>query len=120
MSSLRSCTTSGESRKPSNTSRRDVPPGQIVDLWMAAANRDADVFDEPNTFDITRAPSDHLSFGSGGPHFCLGASLARQEARAFFTALLPHLDRMERAGPEARLRSTHFNSLKHLPVVVRR
>jgi len=94
--------------------------GEIVDLWMAAANRDPDVFDEPNTFDVTRAPNDHLSFGSGGPHFCLGANLARQEARAFFTQVLPHLDRMERAGPEARLRSTHFNSLKHLPVVVRR
>jgi cholest-4-en-3-one 26-monooxygenase len=94
-------------------------PGQIVDLWMVAANRDPEVFDDPNTFDITRPDNDHLSFGSGGPHFCLGANLARQEARAFFTALLPYLDRIERAGPVARLRSSHFNSLKHLPVVVR-
>jgi cholest-4-en-3-one 26-monooxygenase len=94
-------------------------PGQIVDLWMVAANRDPEVFDDPNTFDITRPGNDHLSFGSGGPHFCLGANLARQEARAFFTALLPYLDRIERAGPVARLRSSHFNSLKHLPVVVR-
>jgi cholest-4-en-3-one 26-monooxygenase len=91
-------------------------PGQVVDLWMVAANRDPEVFDRPTTFDITRADNDHLSFGSGGPHFCLGANLARQEARAFFTTLLPYLDRIERAGPVARLRSSHFNSLKHLPV----
>ncbi|MFA5884693.1 MAG: cytochrome P450 [Acidimicrobiia bacterium] len=94
-------------------------PGDVVDLWMSAANRDPAVFADPDHFDVTRAENDHLSFGSGGPHFCLGASLARQEARAFFDALLPHLDRMQRSGPEARLRSTHFNSLKHLPVAVR-
>ena len=86
---------------------------------MVAANRDPDVFDGPSTFDIARVDNDHLSFGSGGPHFCLGANLARQEARAFFTALLPYLDRVERAGPVARLRSSHFNSVKHLPVTVR-
>ena len=95
-------------------------PGQIVDLWMVAANRDPEVFDEPDAFDITRPENDHLSFGSGGPHFCLGASLARQEARAFFTALLPYLDQIERTSPVARLRSCHFNSIKHLPVIVRR
>jgi cholest-4-en-3-one 26-monooxygenase len=94
-------------------------PGQVVDLWMVAANRDPDVFDRPGTFDITRLDNDHLSFGSGGPHFCLGANLARQEARAFFAALLPHLDRIERDGPAVRLRSSHFNSLKRLPVTVR-
>jgi cytochrome P450 len=94
-------------------------PGDVVDLWMVAANRDPEVFDRPSTFDITRPDNDHLSFGSGGPHFCLGANLARQEARAFFTAVLPYLDRIERTGPVARLRSSHFNSLKHLPVTVR-
>ena len=95
-------------------------PGQIVDLWMIAANRDRDVFERADAFDITRSPNDHLSFGSGGPHFCLGASLARQEARAFFEALAPYLEQFERTGPAARLRSTHFNSLKHLPIAVRR
>jgi cytochrome P450 len=49
----------------------------------------------------------------------LGANLAREEARAFFTAVVPRLDRMERAGPVARLRSSHLNSLNHLPVTVR-
>ena len=94
-------------------------PGQVVDLWMVAANRDPEVFDRASDFDLSRADNDQLSFGSGGPHFCLGANLARQEARAFFTALLPHLDRIERAGPVARLRSSHFNSIKRLPVTVR-
>jgi cholest-4-en-3-one 26-monooxygenase len=95
-------------------------PGQIVDLWMIAANRDHEVFDDADTFDITRSANDHLSFGSGGPHFCLGASLARQEARAFFEAVAPQVERLERTGPATRLRGTHFNSLKHLPVAIRR
>ena len=94
-------------------------PGQIVDLWMTSANRDPEVFDNPDIFDIRRDASDHLSLGSGGPHYCLGANLAKTEARAYFSALAPHLHRLERSGPEARLRTTHFNSLKHLPVAVK-
>ena len=94
-------------------------PDQIVDLWMTAANRDPEVFDNPDVFDIGRDASDHLSLGSGGPHYCLGANLAKTEARAYFSALAPHLERMERTGPESRLRTTHFNSLKHLPVVMK-
>ena len=95
-------------------------PGQIVDLWMIAANRDRDVFGDADVFDITRSPNDHLSFGSGGPHYCLGASLARQEARAFFEAVLPHFERWESAGPPVRVRGSHFNSLKRLPVALHR
>lgn len=91
-------------------------PGDVVDLWMAAANRDPTIFAAPAHFDVTRTENDHLAFGSGGPHYCLGASLARREAHAFFAAWLPHLDRAGRAGPEARVRSAHFNSLKRLPV----
>ena len=94
-------------------------PGQIVDLWMTAANRDPEVFDHPDAFDIHRDATGQLSLGSGGPHYCLGANLARTEARAYFSALAPHLERMERTGPESRLRTTHFNSLKHLPVAVK-
>jgi cholest-4-en-3-one 26-monooxygenase len=97
-----------------------LQPGQVVDLWMIAANRDSEVFSDADTFDIRRSPNDHLSFGSGGPHYCLGASLARQEAHAFFEAVGPRLDRWERCGPSSRLRGVHFNSLKHLPVAVRR
>ena len=97
-----------------------LEPGQIVDLWMIAANRDREVFVDADSFDITRAVNDHLSFGSGGPHFCLGASLARREAHAFFEALAPHLEQLERTGPAVQVRSTHFNSLKHLPVASRR
>ncbi len=95
-------------------------PGQIVDLWMIAANRDPEAFSDADVFDVTRSPNDHLSFGSGGPHYCLGASLARQEARAFFEAVIPRFEHWDRAGSPARLRGTHFNSLKHLPVTVRR
>ena len=94
-------------------------PGQVVDLWMTSANRDPAMFDNPDVFDIRRDASDHLSLGSGGPHYCLGANLAKTEARAYFSALAPHLPRMERTDPESRLRTTHFNSLKHLPVAVK-
>jgi len=94
-------------------------PGQIVDLWMTSANRDPEMFDNPDVFDIHRDASDHLSLGSGGPHYCLGANLAKTEARAYFSALAPHLEQLERTGPESRLRTTHFNSLKHLPVAVK-
>lgn len=91
----------------------------IVDLWMSSGNRDPEVFEDPDRFDIGRAPNDHLALGSGGPHYCLGSHLAKQEARAYFSALRPHLSRLELAGPPARLRTTHFNSLKRLPVSLR-
>ncbi|MEM7139881.1 MAG: cytochrome P450 [Actinomycetota bacterium] len=103
----------------SHRSGVDLAENDIVDLWMSAGNRDPQVFDNPHDFDVARKPNDHLALGSGGPHYCLGSHLAKQEARAYFTALLPHLDRLEPAGEVGRLRTTHFNSLKRLPVEVR-
>ena len=62
-----------------DTEIRGVPikQGDKVVTFYASANRDEDVFDEPNTFDIRRTPNDHVTFGGGGVHFCLGANLAR-------------------------------------------
>ena len=62
--------------------------GEKVVLFFASANRDESQFPLPDVFDITRAPNDHIAFGSGGPHYCLGAHLARRELTAFFRELL--------------------------------
>jgi cholest-4-en-3-one 26-monooxygenase len=90
--------------------------GDKVALWYAAANRDPRVFSDPHRFDITRSPNEHVAFGGGGPHFCLGANLARLEARIMFEELLNRLPPMELAGPVQRLRSNFINGIKHMPV----
>jgi len=95
-----------------------IEPGQRVVLWLASANRDGSVFSDPEVFDVGRTPNPHAALGSGGPHFCLGAHLARLEASATFEELRPHLDRLRLAGPVQRLRSNFFNSIKHLPLAV--
>ncbi|QXJ23904.1 cytochrome P450 [Actinomadura graeca] len=94
-------------------SGRTIRAGQKVVVYHASANRDETVFPDPDRFDITRTPNDHVSFGFG-PHFCLGAHLARTQMRAVFRELLPH--DIERTGPPVRLASNFQNGLKHLPV----
>ena len=68
-------------------------------MWYVSANRDEDVFDDPFRFDITRSPNEHVAFGGGGPHFCLGANLARMELRLLFRELL---DRIPDMTPDGR------------------
>ncbi|WP_131735580.1 cytochrome P450 [Actinomadura roseirufa] len=92
---------------------RPVRAGQKVVVYHASANRDETVFPDPDRFDITRTPNDHVSFGFG-PHFCLGAHLARTQMRALFRELLPH--HLERTGAPVRLASNFQNGLKHLPL----
>ena len=84
-------------------------------MYYTSANRDEDVFDDPQTFDVHRSPNPHLSFGMGA-HFCLGAHLARLEARVFFAELLGMFGRIELAGQPERIRSNLNNSLKRLPI----
>ncbi len=93
-----------------------IREGQRVILWYASANRDEAVFDDPFSFDITRDPNDHIAFGGGGAHYCLGANLARAELRFMFREILARLGSMELAGEPARLRSNFINGIKHLPV----
>jgi cholest-4-en-3-one 26-monooxygenase len=90
--------------------------GEKVCMWYVAANRDGEVFREPDRFDAGRQPNPHLAFGGGGPHFCLGASLARQEIRALFEELLVRYPAIEQAGPAERLRSNFIRGIKSLPV----
>jgi len=92
-----------------------VRAGQKVVVWFSSGNRDGDAFAEPDRFDVGRRPNEHLAFGHG-PHFCLGAHLAREQMRALFAALLDRLGEVELAGEPARLRSNFQNGVKRLPI----
>ena len=92
-----------------------IRAGDKVVVWFAAANRDPATFPDPDTFDPGRSPNEHLSFGHG-PHFCLGAHLARVQMRAMFGAVLDLLGEIEPAGEPVRLRSNFQNGIKSLPV----
>jgi cholest-4-en-3-one 26-monooxygenase len=85
-------------------------------IWYLSANRDEAVFVDPYRFDVGRSPNEHVAFGGGGPHFCLGANLARLEIRVVFEELLRRLPDMELAGPVERLRSNFINGIKHMPI----
>jgi cholest-4-en-3-one 26-monooxygenase len=93
-----------------------IEAGQKVVLWYASANFDEAVFGEPLRFDIARSPNEHVTFGGGGPHFCLGANLARLEIRVMVEELLDRLPDIELAGPVQRLRSNFTHGLKSMPV----
>jgi cholest-4-en-3-one 26-monooxygenase len=96
-----------------------IEPGDIVSLWYVAANRDGAVFDRPDELDVGRTPNHHVAFGGGGPHFCLGAGLARLELRVLLEEMLARWGSIELAGEPSRLRSNFLNGVKHLPVVTR-
>lgn len=93
-----------------------VKDGDKVAIWYISANRDERIFKDPFRFDIRRNPNPHVAFGGGGPHFCLGANLARLEIRVMFEEILRRIPDMERTGPVQRLRSNFINGIKHLPV----
>jgi cholest-4-en-3-one 26-monooxygenase len=93
-----------------------IRAGDKIALWYIAANRDEEVFDDPHTFDITRSPNEYVAFGGGGPHFCLGANLAKLEIRVMFDEVLNRLPDIELAGDVQRLRSNFINGIKHMPV----
>ena len=93
----------------------DIRAGDKVVVWFSSANRDPSVFPDPDVFDVGRTPNDHLTFGHG-PHFCLGAHLARVQMRAMFEAVLDRLGFVELAGEPVRLRSNFQNGLKSLPI----
>ncbi|MEX0666118.1 MAG: cytochrome P450 [Acidimicrobiia bacterium] len=93
-----------------------VRDGDKVVIWYASANFDDAVFADPLTFDVGRTPNEHVTFGGGGPHFCLGANLARLELRVMFDHLLDRLPLPELAGPVDRLHSNFNHGLKRMPV----
>ncbi|MFD0855435.1 cytochrome P450, partial [Actinomadura adrarensis] len=89
-------------------------PGDKVLLFYNSANRDASVFENPDTFDITRSPNPHVGFGGPGPHYCLGANLARREITVMFRELFTRVPEIRSAGEPARLFSNFINGIKHL------
>jgi len=95
---------------------KTIRAGDRVVLWYASANRDEDAFVDPFRFDVDRSPNDHVTFGGGGPHFCLGAGLARMELRLIFTELITRLPRIELDGPVEMLRSNFVGGIKRMPV----
>jgi cholest-4-en-3-one 26-monooxygenase len=92
--------------------------GERVVLWYASANFDEAVFDEPLRFDVARAPNEHVAFGAGGPHFCLGASLARLELRVMLDELLARVAELRLAGPVVYAGSNFSNGILSLPLEV--
>lgn len=107
----RTCTTDG-----AVLAGRTFNEGDKVVLWYNSANRDSRIFDDPHTFSITRDNSSHVGFGGPGPHFCLGAHLARREMNVMFRELLTRLPDMHATGEPAYLRSNFINGIKHLNV----
>ena len=97
---------------------QQIKEGDKVVFWHISANRDETVFDDPFTFDITRSPNEHMAFGSGGPHYCLGANLAKMEIRVMFEELLNRFPEFEITGDCPRLRSSFINGIKHIPLRV--
>jgi methyl-branched lipid omega-hydroxylase len=92
-----------------------IAAGEKVVMWYVSANRDEEHFESPFTFDVLRTPTDQVGFGAGGPHFCLGANLARREMTAMFRELLTRLPDIEITGPPDMLQSSFIHGIKRMP-----
>jgi cytochrome P450 len=93
---------------------KKIIPGDKVVLFYSSGNRDADVFADPDRFDLSRDPNPHLGFGGGGAHFCLGNQLAKGALRALFRELLTRIPDFEAGTPD--LLGTNFvRGVKRLP-----
>jgi cytochrome P450 len=95
-----------------------IREGDKVVVWLISGNYDERQFPDPLTFDVTRKPNNHITFGRGGPHFCLGAHLAKLETRIMFEELLPRVKTVEPTGPARRMHSNFTNAYKSMPVRV--
>ena len=103
-----------------DTTLRGVPiaSGDKVVVWFAAGNRDPDRYVDPHRLDLARNPADNVTFGRGGPHFCLGAHLAKLELRVYVEEVALRVRRFHLAGKPQRLRSNFSNGLKRFPIRV--
>ena len=95
--------------------KQRIREGEKVVMWYNSGNRDEAVFHDPHRFDVRRTPNDHVGFGGPGPHYCLGAHLARREITVMFRELFRRVPDLEVAGEPVRLRSFFINGIKHMP-----
>jgi cytochrome P450 len=95
----------------------DIEPGDKVVMYYGAANRDERAFDAPDRLDLQRSPNQHVAFGGGGPHFCLGAHIGRMEIAAMFSEVFARMPDLEPAGDVTWLPSTFISGPKYLPVM---
>jgi methyl-branched lipid omega-hydroxylase len=100
---------------PTTLSDHEFKEGDKVILFYNSANRDEDVFENPDRFDVRRTPNPHIGFGAPGPHFCLGAHLARREITVMYKELFKHVPDIRTTGEPDRLLSNFINGIKHLP-----
>jgi cytochrome P450 len=96
---------------------KEITAGQKVAISFTSANRDEAVFDDPQRFDVHRSPNPHVTFGIGA-HFCLGAHVARLQARVFFEELLSGVSTVELTDAPTRVRSNLTNGFRRMPVHV--
>jgi methyl-branched lipid omega-hydroxylase len=92
-----------------------IREGDKVTMWYNSANRDEAVFTDPYRFDVRRTPNEHVGFGAGGPHFCLGANLARREIQVMFRELLHRLPDIRVSGEPEMLLSGFIHGIKRMP-----
>jgi cytochrome P450 len=97
-----------------------ISAGQKVVMYYGSANRDPEAFGATaDQLDLARTPNDHVAFGGGGPHFCLGAHIARLEIHALLRELLTRLTELRPTGPTEWLPSNFISGPKHLPISFR-
>jgi methyl-branched lipid omega-hydroxylase len=100
---------------PTTVSGHEFNEGDKCILFYNSANRDEEVFEDPDRFDVRRTPNPHIGFGAPGPHLCLGAHLARREITVMFRELFKHLPDIRASAEPDRLLSSFINGIKHLP-----
>ena len=105
-----------QTTRPTELRGQKIGADEKVVFFHISGNRDEDIFENPQEFDISRSPNPHMAFGGGGPHFCLGANLARMEIRVMFEHLLDRIPDMHQDGDLQRLQSSFINGTKHLPI----
>lgn len=101
--------------KDTEIAGQPIKAGERVVLWYTSANRDEEVFDHPERFDVTRRPNPHVSFGGGGPHVCIGRALAGVELRLFLDAVLDRLPGLELTGEPVRSATNSMNAFRSMP-----
>ena len=92
-----------------------IREGDKLLLLYPSGNRDEAVWDNPFDFDVRRWPNEHVGFGAPGPHFCLGANLARREIKVFFRELFQRIPDLQISGPPERLASNFIHGIKRMP-----